>query len=588
MPTPLPRRLAGAVLLAAALPAAAQPAPADAAARVTAVADEYLAAWIDAHPDRALLAGFTVARHHRLSDNSDAARRAWEAREDAWLAALAEIDGGALWGRPEWVTHGLLRERLEAARAARVCRQELWTVNQMSGWQVSLPRLAQLQPVGTAELRAQALARWAGLPAWLGNDLRNLREGLRLGYATPKHNVRLVVAQLDALLADPAPLRSPAERDPDAAFAAAWTALLEGEVLPAIRGYRDYLAGEYLAGAREAPGVAHNPDGAACWHAAFRGYTTLDRPAEETFRLGEARVARNLAEARRIAAERFGTDDLEALRARVEGDPANYFASREEMLALAREVVERGRAETPRWFGRMPRADVVVEPHPAYLEATASDQYLRAPADGSRPAVYRINVSRPAETGRFATERVAVHEAFPGHHLQIGIAAELPGVHPVSRITGNSGVSEGWARYAEALAEEMGLYREPYTPIARRLWPARGMVVDPGIHLMGWTREEAVEYVLASGTMSRASAEALVDRVVVWPAQLTAYDTGGLEIFALRELAERRLGGRFDVRAFHDALLGHGTVTLPMLREAVERWIAEEEAAAARAVASTG
>jgi uncharacterized protein (DUF885 family) len=590
MPSVPLRRFAALAVLAAAAACAPHPQPhpaappvagtlPDAAARVTSVADEYLAAWIDAYPDRALLAGLSVEGHDRLSDISAEGRLRWQAREDAWLAELESLDGVALWGTPEWITYGLLRERLEAARGLRVCRQELWTANQMSGWQVWLPRLAQLQLVETPELRARALARWGALPAWLATDLENLREGLRLGYSTPRRNVRQVVAQLDALVRDPAPLRSPAERAGDAGFAAAWDALLAAQIVPAMRAYRDFLAGEYLAAAREAPGVAANPDGAACWHASFRSYATLERPAEETRRLGEARVARNLAEARRIAAEHFGTDDLDAVRRAVEADPASYFGSREEMLAFSREVVERGRAETPRWFGRMPRADVVVEPHPEYLEATASDQYLRAPEDGSRPAIWRTNLRRPGETGRFATERIAVHEAFPGHHLQIGIAAELPGAHPVGRVMGTSGVIEGWARYAEALAEEMGLYREPYAPIARRMWPARGMVVDPALHLMGWTWEEAVEYVLASGTMSRTAAEALIDRVVVWPAQLTSYDTGGLDIFALRALAERERGERFDIRAFHDAVLGHGLVTLPMLKEIVGRWIAEGGAA---------
>lgn len=558
-------------------PHAAAQSPDAAAARVTSVADAYLAAWLEAHPDRALLSGFAPERHDRLTDVSPEAIARWRAREDAWLAELERIDAAGLWGRPEWITHGLLRERLEASRAQRVCRSELWSVNQMSGWQVGLLRLATLQPVGTPELREQALARWSTLPAYLAADAANLREGLRLGYSTPRRNVGLVVEQLDALLSGLAgsPLASPAERDSAPAFRDAWITLLEREIGPAIGAYREFLANEYLPAAREAPGVAANPEGEACWHALFRGYSTIERPASETYRLGESRVARNHAEARRIAAEHFGTEALDALAARVAADPASRHTGRDEMLAFAREVVERGRAEAPRWFGRMPRAEVVVEPHPAYLEETASAQYFAASADGSRPAIYRINLHRPEEVVRATTERTAIHEAYPGHHLQIGIANELPGIHPVTRIAGNSGFAEGWARYAEALAEEMGLYREPYARVARRMWPARGMVVDPGLHLMGWTREQAVDYVLAAGSMTPREAGALVDRIAVWPAQLTAYDTGGLEIFALRERAEAELGDDFDVRAFHDAVLGRGTVTLPMLREAVERWLAE-------------
>ena len=314
------------------------------------------------------------------------------------------------------------------------------------------------------------------------------------------------------------------------------------------------------------------PDGRACYQAAFRAFTTLDRAPEETFRLGQERVARNEREAREIGMRAWGTGELDSMRARLR---ERRFASREEMLAFARDALERGRVQVPRWFRTVPRAPIVVEPHPSFREATASDQYFPAAQDGSRPAQYLINLGDPTEKTVSSSEITAFHETYPGHHLQIGIAQELPGAHPVAQLISSGSYVEGWARYAEALAEEMGLYTSDAARVERRLWPARGMVLDPGIHLFGWTREQAVDYIVSTGRFDRTRAEALVDRVVAWPGQLTAYDTGGLEFFALREQAQRRLGDRFDIREFHDVVLRGGAVTLPMLRESVEAWIEE-------------
>lgn len=550
----------------------------DDAARVTALADEYVAAYTAAYPEQAEIYGFTLDRHDGLTDNSPAALAAWRVREDAWAAELARIDGAALRGRPEWITYGMLRERLQASRAERVCRAELWPVNQMSGWQVDAATIAELQPVGTPALREQALARWRLLPRYVDNEIAQLREGVRLGYTVPRRNVQLVIEQMDALLAtapEQSPLFGPAARDSTPEFRAAWAALVRDQLLPAARRYRDYLASEYLPAARETLGVGALPNGRACYQALFRGYTTLDRAPEETYRLGEARVARNQEEVREIGRRAFGTAELDSVRARARARMAP-FSTREEMLAFSREGLERARAQVPRWFRTVPRAQVVIEPHPAFLEATASDQYFRAAADGSRPAQYRINLGSPGEKTRSQAEITVFHETYPGHHLQLAVAAELPGAHPVARLIFSGSYLEGWGRYAEALAEEMGLYTSETARVDRRMWPARGMVVDPGIHLFGWTREQAVAYITASGRFGEDEAEALVDRVVAWPGQLTAYDTGGLEFFALREQAQRALGDRFDIRDFHDVVLRNGAVTLPMLRESVEAWIAEQ------------
>lgn len=562
-------------------PLAAAGAEADrVAAAVTRLADAYVAEFMARFPDQAELGGLTIERHDTLSDNSLDALRAWQSLEDGWAREINSLDAAVLRGRPERTTHGFLQEAVESSRRTRVCRNELWPVNHLSGWQPYMAQLASVQPVGTDTARAEALTRWAQLPKYLDTEVRNLEEGARQAYSSPKSVVMLVIKQLDTLLASPVeqwPFYGPAERDKSPAFQAEWKKLLSGQVKPAIERYRAYLQGTYLAKAREAIAITANPDGEACYQASFRAYTTIERPAAETFELGRKRVEKNLAEALEIGRESLGTTDLKSLVARINDDRSNHFASREELLEFARDGVSRSRKRLPEFFTRLPRADVSVEPYPAFLERDANDSYWPAAEDGSRPAKYMITLFHFADTTRSNAEITAFHEAYPGHHLQLGLARERPAAHAITRLVGNSGFAEGWARYAEALAEEMGLYTSDYARANRRLWPARGMVVDPGIHLFGWTREQATAFMADSGRFTPEESAATVDRIAMWPGQLTAYDTGALEFFALREQAEQALGNRFDIREFHDTLLESGTVTLPMLREQVRAWLESKE-----------
>lgn len=559
-----------------------EPAPnADEASRVTAIADAYVAEFVKRFPEQAAFSGIVVERHDGLTDNSLAALREWEVLEDAWAQELSGIDSARLFGRPEWVTLGFVREAVESSRQQRVCRYELWPVNQLSGWPSTTSQLAAIQPIGTETARKEALDRWRKVPRYLSNELDNLRQGLAAGYSTPRPNVQLVIGQLDQMLQTPVekwPLYSPAERDGSEPFAKQWTELLNQQIKPAVEQYNTFLKNEYLPKAREAIAITAHPNGAACYQAAFRSYTTIDRPARETFELGSKVVKENLEAALAIGKEHLQASDLPSLLERLNKDPANHFASREELLAFARAAVARASGQLGQSFARLPKAQITVEPYPDFLERGASDSYWPAAQDGSRPAMYRITLYSFAETTRSNAEITAFHEAYPGHHLQLAIAGERGSAHVITRLIGNSGFAEGWARYAEALAEEDGLYSTKYALANRRLWPARGLVVDPGLHLFGWTREQVIQFAAESGRFDKETTEALVDRVAMWPAQLTAYDTGAQEFFALRKLAEERLGARFDRREFHNALLENGTVTLPMLREQVMRWIESKAA----------
>jgi uncharacterized protein (DUF885 family) len=549
---------------------------------VTALADEYMAAALENSPELATWFG-VPGRHDRLSDNSLAALARWQAREDAWLGRVRQMPADRLLGRPEWVTLGFLRERLESAQRTRVCRRELWSVDQMTGWPSGFAALAELQPVGNDSLRAQAIARVRAQPGYIATDIANLREGLRRGYSSPRGSVQRVLDQIDGLLADPpgaSPFFSPARRDSaaPAAFRRELEDAIATELYPALRRYREYLATEYLPAARQTVAVAALPDGAACYRAAARDHSSLDLEAREVHEIGLREMARIQAEMRIIAERSFGTTDVPALLERLRTDSQYTFRTREDVVALARAAVDRARTQARPHFGLWPEADVIVVPYLPFEEGSAPDSYMNASDDGLRPGRYRINTSDPTRKPRAGQEATTFHETIPGHHLQVGIAKERRGAHPITRFFGSAGFEEGWALYAERLADEIGLYDTDVDRIGRlssEAFRAARLVVDPGVHALGWSRQQAIDYMLRHVAESRAQVELEVDRYIIWPGQATAYMLGQLEILRLREAARQALGPRFDLRAFHDRVLEDGALTLPMLRVKIERWIAE-------------
>lgn len=586
--------VAGAAALAAAAPATAQQtqapvqaARADSVAKqVNALADEFMAEGLKRFPELATFIGMPGARHDRLSDNSLAAIPELERLSDAFAARVLALDPNAVLGRPEYITLGFLRENAESGRQSRVCKSELWGVNQMAGWQISLSQLASVQPVGTDELRQQALTRFRLFPRHIDNETEKLRVGIAQGYAVPKGNVRRVIEMMDAMLNAPpaqSPFFSPAMRDSTPAFRQALERVVVSEINPALKRHRDFLANEYLPKALDKVGVSNIPNGVACYRASVRGFTTLDLDPEWIHRTGLEQMEKIQAEMRTIAQRSFNTTDVRGLLERFRTDTMYTFRTREQMVDVATRAVARGEREMPKWFGRLPKARVVVEPYKEYEERSASGGSYELPAeDGSRPGLYKINTYQPEKQSRAGTESTAFHESIPGHHLQLAIAQERQGTHPVTRWLGNSGFSEGWGLYSERLADEMGLFTSDLDRmglLSNEALRAARMVVDPGLHVMGWTREQAIEYMMQHTAESRISVENEVDRYIVWPGQATAYMTGNLEIRRLREMAERELGPKFDIRTFHDKVLEDGTVTLPMLRGKIERWVAETKAA---------
>lgn len=555
-----------------------QATPVDPAVRINDIADQYYAWALQRAPEQAYFAAIEIDRHDGMFDNSPRAFADARHFEDLVLAELDAVDMASLKGSTEWVTAALLTQRLRADVDVRVCRQELWDVNQMGGWHLSYTQVAQLQPVDTEDQRAQALTRWSKFAAYVDQELENLQSGLRSGYSSPKSVVSRVIEQVDGVLNLPledSPFYSPAVRAEDKEFAHAMKSMVEDSINPALQRYSDYLRDHYLDAAREELSITVNPDGLACYEASLRSYTTLNRTAKDVYELGKNTVSANRETVIELGRAEYAVSDFVEIIKAAKADPADGFSGKEELLAFSQEMVRRAETEMPNWVATMPQQAVEVVPFPEYEEGTGRSAHYR-PGNDDRPGEYRIPLHKPEGQSRGNAEATAFHEAWPGHHLQVATAQAVEGMHPVTRIIWFSGPGEGWARYSEALAEEMGLYQSATGPILRRAWPARGMVVDPGIHLYGWTREEAIEFMIESGRFPISSGDSMVDRIAILPGQLTAYDSGGLEILALRRLAEEQLGDDFDIREFHDRILENGTIPLEYLRVHIEDWLAEK------------
>jgi uncharacterized protein (DUF885 family) len=548
--------------------------------RVKRFADSYLDAYFDRFPEVATQYGVPGRHHDKLTDNSLAAERAWEAREDRMLGELKAIDRSTIPGGPLRATYAIALQALEGDVAKRICRDELWPVSQMTGWQVTYGYLVTIQPVGTDEARREALARWSSLPKYLDTEIDNLRAGIAQGYTSPKLNVRIVLDQVRSLAATPikdSPFASPAQRDKSPEFQKAFTDLLVTGINPAMTRYADFLEREYLPAARDAIAVSANPSGVQCYDASVLSHSSVAKTAREVHELGLRQNAELGAEMKAIGERSFKTADVPTLLQRVRTDPKYKFKSREDKIAYSQAALARAKAAVPAWFGLLPKADVVIQPYPKFREKNAPNEYNPPAEDGSRPAVFFISAYQAEQQSRVEDESTAFHETVPGHHLQGAIALERKDIHPIGRYLFNSGYAEGWALYTERLADEMKLYSSDLDRLgmlSSQALRASRLVVDSGLHTLGWTRQQAIDYMLAHTAESRHDVESEVDRYIIFPGQATAYMIGRLEIGEARAEAEKAMGARFDIKAFHDRVLEDGGVPIAYLREKVRAWAA--------------
>ena len=475
------------------------------------------------------------------------------------------------------VTRSLLELQLRNDLDQLACSFEEWSVDPLNGPQVELLNLPELQTVTTPEHARDIVLRWRAIGPWLDQVGANLRRGAARGRFAVRDAVAKALTQLDDLLARP-PSEWPLVANVKApAIRGELEEAVRASVKPAFERYRDLLRGELLPRARSSEKAGLCEIDPAAYRKMIRVHTALDLSPEEIHARGQAEVARIRSEIESLGARLLGARTVEAVRERLANDPPMFFATRDEVANKAEQALHRAEAAVPRYFRLLPRTPCVVKRMEPHEEKFSTLAYYRQPSiDGSRPGTYWINTSEPTTRTRYEAEALAFHEAVPGHHTQIAIQQELEGIAEFRKHTGSTAYVEGWALYTERLADEIGLYEGDLDRLGMfsfEAWRACRLVVDTGIHALGWSRDRALAYMKANTLLAENNIANEVDRYIVWPGQALAYKLGQLEILALRAAAKEKLGARFDLKDFHDRVLEAGAVALPILRERVEEWV---------------
>ena len=546
------------------------------------LADELLALTLAAEPLDATLMGF---RQHD-GDLADLSLAAEAARAAARAALRERITAVATDGltEQEAITRAVLLAQLSYSDDAMFADALSYTAAAFPVSPSSI-LLAYLRMVVATDGKQadDYLARLSQVPRYLAQAQERLQEGRTHGLTPVRHLVEMAIDQIDRFLsASPSPLviDAPADWDGAATWSASLDAILTSEVEPAFAAHREYLRDEVLPTARsnDDVGLVHLPSGLERYHALVRLHTTTDRTPDELHALGIAQVARIHAEFRELGQRLFGLSDVTEIFAHLQSDPSLRWHSSAEILAAAEVTVRRAEAASPAWFGRLPVAVCELDAIPELEAAGAPPAYYMPPAlDGSRPGTYYTNVNEPRERTSFDLESVAFHEAVPGHHFQISLALELPDLPMLRRLPLFTAYIEGWGLYSERLADEMGLYSSDLQRmgmLSADVWRASRLVVDTGMHAFGWTRQQAVDYLLTNTPVAPIDVESEIDRYIAMPGQALSYMTGRIEIETLRARAEQALGDAFDIRDFHDVLLASGALPLAVLSDLVDTWIA--------------
>ena len=566
----------------------------DDAARLRQLLDASDEAFLDRNPIGALYRGDTrrAAQHGDYISEAyvEGERRAAEAE----LAQLAEIRRDRL-SPADRVAYDAFRwSREEQRERNSPPASTIWPLlklDQLNGWHVYFPELSSgegVAPYKTVADYENGLARIDGFIGWLDRAVVRMREGQRTGVVLPRVVVERLIVQFDTFIEQDrasSPYFGPIRTMP-AAFAEAdrerltraYAAALDDKLRPAFRRVRAFLRDEYLASARQTVGLSALPGGGAYYAFLIRSNTTVAMSADDVHRLGLDEVARiraGMTEAMRSA----GFDGslaqfFELLRDDRRFEDASEHALLDRYAAIGKRV----EAALPRLFAVLPKTPLVIRPTPAAAAANdAAARYTPGSLDTGKPGVFYVNTSDLPARRTWHAETLYLHEALPGHHLQVALAAENAALPKLLRFEGNTAYGEGWGLYAESLGAELGLFVDPYQRFGHyndEMLRAMRLVVDTGLHAKGWSRERAIDYMLANSAMSRVDVVAEVERYIVSPGQALAYKVGALTIRRLRTKAEQALGPRFDVREFHRQVLDTGNIPLAVLEAKIDGWIA--------------
>jgi len=546
--------------------------------------DEYWAFTLRSEPTSASLRGF----HEYDAELEDLSRQAEDEHIDtleriAVAAQAIDVDGLTA---DEQVSREVLT--FEASTKAEDLRSRMaeFAVDPFTGIQVVFQQLAGQIPITEPEHADAAVEKWSKMSRMIDQAIGRLRQGLAKDRTPPRIGAEKAIAQIDTYLKSPVEsdafvnLTAPPAWNDDQI--AAWRERLAEQVTtvvrPAFRRYRAAIADEVLPEARppERSGVVWLSDGDEVYNRAIRRHTSLDLAPLDIHNAGLADIAELEIEYAELGQTVLGTDKVASIYNRLRDDDALRFVDPDGIVAAAQSAMDRANEALPEWFGTLPHAPcVMAEMPPIGADDAPLAFYLPASEDGSRPGMYFVNTTSPTTRTRFESEALAFHESIPGHHLQLTIAQELQGVPDFRRNAFITVFHEGWGLYSERLADEMGLYSgdlERFGILSFDSWRAGRLVVDTGIHALGWSRQEAIDYMIANSPQATNNVVNEVERYIAWPGQALAYKTGQREIFRARNRAIDTMGDRFDVRTFHDTLLGSGSVPMATMHRLVDDW----------------
>ena len=525
----------------------------------------------------------------RLTDVSLAASARRDEHRRQTLARLLRLDRSKL-AAPDRLNYDLFRKDLENDIEEYRLNLHLMPVTQRGGIQSS-DEMAELLRFQNVKDYDDWLARLRAFPAYVEQTLEVMREGVRRRMLWPKVTLQRVPAQLDRQLKATTeesgfykPFREfPADiPEPERArLAQQGREAVERSVMPALRKFRDYFVGEYLPASFDQVGAWQWPNGAEAYSFLARRYTTTNMTPEQIHEKGLSEVARIRAEMQKVMTQVGFKGSLKEFFKKLRNDDQFYYKSPQDLLDAYRAVAKRIDPNLVKVFKTLPRMPYGVTPIPDKIAPdTTTAYYQQGSADGTRPGYYYVNLYKPETRPKWEMMALSLHESVPGHHLQIARAMELGEIPKFRRYGGYTAFVEGWGLYAESLGEEMGLYDDPYSKFGQltyEMWRAVRLVVDTGMHFYKWDRQKAIDYFLDNAAKTELDVTNEIDRYITDPGQALAYKLGELKIKELRARAKAALGEDFDVREFHDVVLGSGAVPLDVLEQNVNEWIARQK-----------
>jgi uncharacterized protein (DUF885 family) len=535
----------------------------------------------------------------RLTDYSPEAIQANIGQRRKFLARFEGIDPRGFSQQDALSRTLMIRKLRQEVEGARFKSWEM-PLNQMNGPHLELPELVTLTPFNAASDYETYVARLHQVPRMFEQLTTDMRQGMRDGLMPPRYLLEKVAAQAQEianLKAEESPFAGPLKQFPAGISAPEQKQLREAvlvvigkDVLPAYRRFAEFVARDYAPRGRTEPGIWSLPDGEARYRYDVRRMTTTDLTPDQIHQKGLEQVSEIEAEMLAIA-QKLGFKDLASLNEHIKNDRHLYATSGEQLLGLYTTYTRQMEAELPKLFGRLPKTKLDVIPMQAVRAKNAVPaDYREGTLDGSRPGRINVNEWEPEHRLLLNVEAIAYHEGVPGHHLQISIAHELPDIPMFRRYGDYTAFVEGWALYSERLGKEVGFYQDPYSDYGRlenEMWRAVRLVVDTGVHQKHWSRQRMVDFFHRYTAMDEPNVQTEIDRYIAWPGQALAYKLGQMEILKLREEARRKLGSQFDLRAFHDAVVGNGPLPLDVLHEHIEAWIADQAKAKSATAADT-